>query len=557
MNNQPMTNTLLSDDQQATFRLTQLVLPLLPSWLLAWGLGLITVFSVVGLLMASGWFISMAGLSGLIMVGSSSFNYFAPSAIIRTFAISRTAGRYGDLIVSHQTIFELLKRLRVRFFDEFSRLDSHHRSHLGSSVAQHRLVKDIDTLDEFVLRVISPTLIGAVCLLAFMIVLAVFVGSPFIMIALVVFVVAAVLVRISIQLAYQEGKLKEERQVSLLNALPALTSLLLWDKWQAQTDKLASLDYQLLILNKQAHHYKRLGVLMVQWLLSLLALAVLWLCASQSMNVAYLLALVLGVFGMIEIVLPLVSEPLSLGRSQLAKERLNALLAKPSTPKTTVPTSNFDIIIHKLNAKQTGAIFGIYQLNAHIKQGTPTVIRGVSGGGKSTLLDVLAGEVLPLSGQITLQADTPLPLEQVDWQGKLGYLGQKVDIFDQSLKDNLKLGKPTASNDELWQALDDVNLKEWAKAQPKGLDTPLGEYGTAISGGQARRIALARLLLSPKSVLLLDEPFAGLDTTTRHSLWQKLKARQQQAILVVVSHHDDIIDNTVNVLTLKDPVALV
>ena len=118
-------------------------------------------------------------------------------------------------------------------------------------------------------------------------------------------------------------------------------------------------------------------------------------------------------------------------------------------------------------------------------------------------------------------------------------MGQTVDIFDQTLADNLRLGKPNATDDELITALKKVNLLNWLNNQPKGLATQLGEYGMAVSGGQARRIALARLLLSPKAVMMLDEPFAGLDPDTCHNVWSSLIDAQKSGdigLLLICTH---------------------
>ena len=170
----------------------------------------------------------------------------------------------------------------------------------------------------------------------------------------------------------------------------------------------------------------------------------------------------------------------------------------------------------------------------------PTLIMGASGAGKSTLLATMAGEIPRINGEILVQASGLCDdIDKVDFGRAFGFLGQNVDIFDQSLADNLRLGKPSATDDELWAVLDKVGLLDWSKSQPKGLNTPLGEYGMAISGGQGRRVALARLLLSPKKVLLLDEPFAGLDSTTRHKVWQSLTDMQKSGeigVLAIATH---------------------
>ena len=192
-----------------------------------------------------------------------------------------------------------------------------------------------------------------------------------------------------------------------------------------------------------------------------------------------------------------------------------------------------------------------------IKNGIPVAIVGETNAGKSTLLQVLANEVMPSSGSIRLNG---VDWQAIDWQvngtNQFGYLGQQIDIFDQTLAQNLRLGKPDASDDELWQVLDKVALKDWAANQPEGLNTALGEYGMAVSGGQARRIALARLLLTPKTVLMLDEPFAGLDATNRERLWQHLVERQRDGLLIVVTHQVWQDPNSVESLHLAEPVVV-
>ena len=111
-----------------------------------------------------------------------------------------------------------------------------------------------------------------------------------------------------------------------------------------------------------------------------------------------------------------------------------------------------------------------------------------------------------------------------------------MDIFDLTLAQNLRLGKADASDEELWAALEKVALADWARAQPQGLHTTLGEYGAAVSSGQARRIALARLLLRPYQILLLDEPFAGVDSALINQLLTQLCRQQAQGILVLICH---------------------
>ena len=222
----------------------------------------------------------------------------------------------------------------------------------------------------------------------------------------------------------------------------------------------------------------------------------------------------------------------------MAKERLNGLITShiAPSPKTSLDDNVHTLSLQNVSVKMPSAIIGADNINATLTNDKPTLVIGASGAGKSTLLATLAGEIPLVGGEILVN---DVAFDKVDFGSLLGFLGQNVDIFDQTLADNLRLGKPSASDDELWAVLDKVNLADWAKSQPKGLNTPLGEYGMAISGGQGRRVALARLLLAPKSIMLLDEPFAGLDSTTRQKVWTSLTDMQrngQIGILAIATH---------------------
>lgn len=531
-------------------------------WLIAWLLGITTVLSVLGLVMVSGWFISMAAVAGVVAVGSHTFNYLMPSALIRLFAITRTAARYGDLMVSHHAVFGLLKNLRVRFFAHWAKQPFLTRTINDESSSQkmQRLVKDIDTLDEFTLRLISPWVVSVASLLAITLVLAVFmpVGVLMAVPLLLVLLVASVCLWLGTQLAKQESILIEQRKSTLLDTLPVITSLLIWQKWQNKIEHISALDTQQESLTNQVHQLRRMSNLLIQILIAVTVILVLFF-AEQSfktttitpfsaqtvnhyvaLNPAIVLAVVLGLFGLLEIVVALVAEPLALGRSLVAKTRVNQLIEYTPTQSTKIPLEKLDgeltLNLVDVCVKMPKAIVPTQPINATLSTKRPVLITGVSGAGKSTLLATLAGEILPTDGQILLNNQI---YQDIDMACYLGFLGQTVDIFDQTLADNLRLGKPSATDDELLAALDKVGLLSWLNAQPKGLDTPLGEYGMAISGGQARRVALARLLLAPKAILLLDEPFAGLDSNTRQKVWNSLTTMQQQGdigILAIATH---------------------
>lgn len=552
---------------ESVFRLRDMFQPSFDLWVISWLLGLVFAISMIALLMISGWFITGAALAGMIAVGSHSFNYMLPAGIIRMLAMARTASRYGELMVSHNAVFDLLKNLRLRFFKRLAAMPLiQQRNTLHASQYMHRLVSDIDKLDEFILRVISPWLVATVTVLL----LAVFINwvlpatamtKPILWLLLGLALLIPLLGSYKgIEQAKKLSKVAESRRQKLLAPLAIITQLLLWQQWQAQTKSYSAQDQQLQNLEWTAQKLRSGYMLLIQWILYAAVLVVLYSIFQlstnsatpealiENINIPLILAVTLGLLGIQEIIVPLGQHYLALGNSIAAKDRLNALLAQTeansnnhSTNMTApldsglpLPTGPITAELQQVSAKIPGALVGAKQVTLAVSSGTPIIIKGPSGCGKSTLLQALAGELPLLSGTVTINEKNWF---DYDWQDQLGYLGQQLDIFDQSLAANLRLGKPDASDNELLTALEKVGLLPWLQAQPQGLNTPLGEYGTAISGGQARRIALARLLLKPRRVLLLDEPFAGLDRQTREQVWQSVRQQQHHDLLIVVSHH--------------------
>lgn len=556
-----------------TFRLSQLFSTQLDKWLIAALLGIMTALSVIGLLMTSGWFISAAAMAGMVALGSHSFNYLVPAAIIRVMAMVRTAGRYGEMMVSHHAVFGLLQRLRVRFFNQFARLPlANLSSTLQSTHAMHRLTHDIEVLNELPLRVVSPWLVATTASLLVAILLYQYDVNP---VLITIFLIAglmlpAMLTWRSIKHARAHQALAESRRVSLLNPLSALTHLLIWQRWQSELTAFNSLDTQHTHQQKRIQRAQSLVMLIMQWLIAavLVGLLVGFYHTPLVISVPMLLALFLGIMGMTDLLAPLVTHSLALGNSLAAKHQLNELLNPSLQPShhlnhdlAPLPidvarlNAPLTLTINQLAGKLPQAIVGFKAISLTATQGIPVLITGRSGAGKSTLLQVLARELAPQQGSIELNGMDWLALH--DTPALIGYLGQQIDIFDQTLATNLRLGNADASDEQLWQVLAKVGLKDWARNQPLQLQTPLGEYGQAISGGQARRIALARLLLTPKKILLLDEPFAGLDKKSREALWQMLVQHQQQGILIIVTHHLWQTDHPINIVQLPEPDVLI
>lgn len=525
------------------FRLRELLLMQPEKWLLAWGLGAVALGAAVALLAVSGWFISAAALAGMTaLAGAFTFDYFRPGAIIRALAMIRTAGRYGERLASHHAVLGLLRGLRIRLFGN---LLQGARNNTVSAQAMQRLTGDIDLLDHLPLRFFLPWLWAVLLQSVFLLWLGVMAPQLAAAVALPLCGAGLLLPALATiqgkKLAREDAAQAERRRELLVEPLPMLTSLLLWQRWSGCRCDFLAADRHYGDLKR---HQQRLISLYGGIQQALLALAVgllLWhalpLLQTQDLSVTVLLAMVLALFGLNEVLSPLSAQFMAYGFAVAARDRLNDLLM-PSENDLAVEPKSFqtasreitEITVTHLYAKYPNALSGPENISFKLSAGEALIISGRSGCGKSTLFDVLAGELPLRSGHLNMND------RDYDF-GAVNYLAQQIDIFNMTLADNLRLGDKLLSDDDLWQVLEQVELAGWVRLQPQGLQTPLGEYGAAVSGGQARRIALARLLLRPKPVLLLDEPFAGLDAVMRNRIWKNLRQMQRDGFLIVASHH--------------------
>ncbi|MCT8180251.1 amino acid ABC transporter ATP-binding/permease protein [Variovorax sp. CY25R-8] len=502
---------------------------------LRWGalLAAVTVLAGMALLGLSGWFITATALAGLHAATAFTFDVFAPSAGIRLLALGRTASRYGERLVTHDATFGALAALRVRLFRGWARAEAARALALRPARLLFRLTSDIDALESLYLRLLVP----AAAALGAALLAGVVLGT---MHAAMGAALAAWLVAVGWGLAFAVSRrarrpaLRRARAIETLRERAAdlvagQTELAMAGRLDAQREALAAADRRLaradLALNRLESTaglaYGGAGTLtLVAVLLAVAALVGEGVIGAPSAALALLVALTA-----LEPFAALRRGALDAGRTWLAVRRLAPCMAQDDAP--TAPRlpedASLALRLTTIDAfHRASTVPALEDLSLTIAEGERVAIVGPSGSGKSTLLSVIAGELASRRGEV---AALPCCL-----------LTQRTELFEDTLRDNLRLADPAADDEQLWAVLQAAGLADDVRHLSSGLSTRLGEGGLGLSGGQSRRLALARLFLRPVPLWLLDEPTEALDAAVAHDVLQRLARHAEGRTLVIATH---------------------
>jgi ATP-binding cassette subfamily C protein CydC len=496
-----------------------------------------TVFSAVGLLALSGWFIAASALAGmaLAMGLTAGLDVYVPGGGIRFFAVSRTVARYVERLYNHDTVLRLLADLRSRLFAVMARLDDSTLARQRASDWLNRLTADIDTLDSLYLRLLAPPVVALAAVVLVAAFLALWVPA-------VGVAVAALLLPTWAWLTAGQawmGMATSRRQVGHLQRLRSqtiehlggLAELEAYGSRAWHRRGLRDRQEALCRDQRRTGSAAGLGIALVNLMVGLAMVSALWLAASawqQGMiDGAVMVMIPLAVLAIGEALAPLPTAFTQLGATRGAAERLNAVEQAGGKALTMgsvrLPLGALSVRLSGVNLEYPGALVSaLRNIELHLAPGERLALTGASGAGKSSVAALLTRRLPPSQGAIAL-AD--VPLERIDERSlreRVAILGQRIDLFQGTLASNLRLAAPDASDAQLWQALARVELAEWAVSLPHGLATRVGEGGRTLSGGQARRLALGRLMLRDPGLVVLDEPFAGLDADTISRLSPRL-----------------------------------
>jgi ATP-binding cassette subfamily C protein CydC len=523
------------------FRLLGLLGPYRFRVALAVLLGVATVAGNVGLLSTAAYVISAAAVVSYISLLT------IPIYLVRFFSVSRSFSRYFERLVSHDLTFRLLGNLRSWFYVRLTPLAPALLESYRSGDLLSRLVEDVEELENLYLRAVSPVLVAAVVWgLAFAVL---YPFDPALAITVLVFLAAAgvgaplLVWALSRGLGRRQLELRSELYSRIVEGTQGVQDLLAFGREEEQRR-------QIEVLNRKLGRIERrqalisglqdsLGDLLTNLAMLVALVLTIPLVAGGEVRGVYLAFLALVALGVFEAATPLGGAFQTIGRTTAAGERLFEVSDSEPTirnPKSPLPvpedfTLRFDNVSFRYGE---GDPFSLEDVSFALEPGRKVAVVGPSGSGKSTLANLILRFRDPQGGEIRLGGRSLSEYAQEDVRRLVSVVPQSTHVFNDTLRNNLLLADPEANDEALELALERARISSFIERLPDGLDTYIGEHGSRLSGGERRRLAVARALLKDAPLLVLDEPTANLDTVTElevlASVWEA--ARDRAALLV-------------------------
>lgn len=508
-------------------------------------LALLTVLASIGLLTLSGWFLSAAAVAGLT-IARETFNYMLPGAFVRGFAMGRTAGRWGERVVTHNATFKLLTDLRVFFFEKLTPLIPGRLSTVRDADMLNRIVADVDAMDHVYLRLINPVTIGVLGIAALTALVAWFdttLGLTLGGVLLLVLLIWPILFyRLGKHNGQQLTQHKAELRIRTLDWLQGYSELTIFGAEQTYRQAIFTAQEKLLRNQYANAHVSGLAqsllLLANGWILVLM----LWLAADGvgGQTPDPMIALIaFATMASVELLMPIAGAFQHLGQTLTSARRLNEIiLAKPEVEFADQPTPHngqYGIEFNGVNfAYQANKPNTIDEFTLSLPQGHKVAIVGQTGSGKSTLIQLLCRYWDVQAGHITIGGTDIREWRESDLRAAISVVSQRVDILNGTLRDNLKLANAEATDEQLSEILRQVGLEKLL--QDSALNAWLGDGGRQLSGGEMRRIGIARALLHDAPILLLDEPTEGLDKQTEQQIMQLLHSHFANKTVLFITH---------------------
>ena len=503
--------------------------------------------SSIGLLTTSGWFLAATAIAGL----GTLFNFFYPSASVRGLAIGRTLFRYFEKLVTHDATFRILAKLRVQVFEKIIPLSPAVLNRYRNSDLLNRLVSDVDTLDSLYLRLIAPFITAIFVILAMCIGLS-FVNAPLALglgasLLLLVFVIPTVFYQLGKKFGDKLVHSRALYRTQFLEFIQAQAELLLFNAEDKLKDNMAKTEANWQADQQKEANLSGFSTALSLFLNGLIIAAMLWFSSqaefgNDEYRMAFIALFTFAALASFEILMPLGSAFLHIGQVIASAERVTDIIEQQPLVTFNGKAEFDQNAITLIEAKDLSFTYperqnrALENLNLTIQKGKKVAILGKTGSGKSTLLQLLVRNYDANQGELSLAGKPISDYAEDTLRSQFCFLTQRVHVFSDTLRQNLQFASAVNISDEkMIEVLNQVGLGKLLE-QEQGLDIWLGDGGRPLSGGEQRRLGLARILLNDAPILLLDEPTEGLDRETERQILRLILAHAENKTLIMVTH---------------------
>lgn len=513
------------------------------SFVLAIILGFASFVCAGALMFTSGYLITRAAeIPWTIMV------IHFPTLFARIFGVGKPVFLYLERLTSHNWVLRMTSNLRSKLYDTVEKDAIFFKRHHRTGDILGLLTEDIGHIQNLYLRTIFPTVIGWLVYLFLVIAFGYF-SLWFALVMLVLLAVIVLVIPLVSMLANaaRQAKRKAARNElysELADNVLGVSDWVFSGRNAEYTTKHARTQAEIRKIDQALDRSSRRRDLAIQVVFGVaVVLVLLWAGSyfggTYGGDSVWIAAFVLGFLPLLDAFTPLPTAATETGIYTDSIERLNALpdseeRDEASTCEVTAPLTVQvkDVSFAYPESNRTV----LDDLSITITQGEKIAVLGRSGSGKSTLASLVRGDLQPSAGSVAINGVATSSFGD-DIARYIGVIQQQTYLFNQTLLDNLRLGNPKTSEEEVWEALDKVGLKEMVARLPKQLNTLVDEGGLRFSGGERHRIALARVLLQDTPIILLDEPMVGLDPVTEQALLDTLFRTTAGKTLIMITHH--------------------
>lgn len=530
--------------------------------LLGFFLTVATWFASVGLLSVSGWFLTGTALAGgTPELTAIAYNFFQPAATVRGFAVGRTAGRWAERVVNHEVTFRLLAKYRHWLFAGIAPLSIQQRQRYHGGTLLNRITRDIDALDNLYVRLLLPVAAALLLMLGITAVAVWFLPTlllPFGVLLLLAFVILPLLAwRLGLRLAPLAQEHQRALRVDLLELVDGLETLSLNRKaWQQRRQQALLTSANWLQSGWRLHIRAALMSHGLHAIIGLMALLALALMSYSDLDGVWIGGGTLLVLACGELLVMLPDAWLKLPGTCAAADSLTHLRNQPAAitypAHTTATLQDNSLNVRGVSFAYDAGVPVLQAIDFSLPAGAHCLIQGASGGGKTTLIKLLTRQLPQQHGEIDFGGIPIADFSEADFRRRVALAPQTTYLFTDTLANNLRLAKPDASDDELWQVLAVVGLAETISALPDGLNTWTDEGGASLSGGQRRRLGIARALLLDADWVILDEPTEGLDLASEARLIADVTTYLRGKTLLWVSHRSTARKAFAQVITVSE-----